>query len=81
MILLLAFALSASAQDSTSMDLYGFAMLDMGHDFKTIDPDWFDTMRPQAAFFRQGVRREPQYFRRRPTNPFRREDGDPNERW
>jgi len=46
MILLLAFAVSASAQDSTSMDLYGFAMLDMGHDFKTIDPDWFDTMRP-----------------------------------
>jgi hypothetical protein len=46
MILLLAFALNASAQDSTSMDLYGFAMLDMGHDFKTIDPDWFDTMRP-----------------------------------
>jgi hypothetical protein len=27
------------------MDIYGFIMLDMGHDFKTIDPDWFDTMR------------------------------------
>jgi hypothetical protein len=27
------------------MDVYGFVMLDMGHDFKTIDPNWFDTMR------------------------------------
>jgi hypothetical protein len=27
------------------MDLYGFVMLDMGHDFKAIDPNWFDTMR------------------------------------
>jgi hypothetical protein len=27
------------------MDIYGFIMLDMGHDFKTIDPNWFDTMR------------------------------------
>ena len=27
------------------MEIYGFAMLDMGHNFKTIDPDWFDTMR------------------------------------
>ena len=27
-----------------SLEVYGFAMLDIGHDFKTIDPDWFDTM-------------------------------------
>ena len=34
------------AQDTkASMEVYGFAMLDMGHDFTTIDPDWFDTMR------------------------------------
>jgi hypothetical protein len=35
-----------SAQDTkASMEVYGFAMLDMGHDFTTIDPSWFDTMR------------------------------------
>jgi hypothetical protein len=45
-ILLLVFAASASAQDSTTMDLYGFAMMDMGHDFKVSDPDWFDVVRP-----------------------------------
>ena len=28
-----------------SMEIYGFAMLDIGHDFKQIDPNWFDTMR------------------------------------
>ena len=28
-----------------TFEIYGFAMLDIGHDFKQIDPDWFDTMR------------------------------------
>jgi len=28
-----------------SMEIYGFAMLDIGHDFTTINPDWFDTMK------------------------------------
>jgi hypothetical protein len=28
-----------------SMEIYGFAMLDMGHDFTQINPDWFDTLR------------------------------------
>ena len=28
------------------IDLYGFAMLDMGYDFNQNDPDWFDVMRP-----------------------------------
>jgi len=27
------------------MEIYGFAMLDIGHDFKQIDPDWYDTLR------------------------------------
>jgi DcaP outer membrane protein len=44
----------ASAQDSgtqpkadakPTFEIYGFAMLDIGHDFKQIDPNWFDTMR------------------------------------
>jgi DcaP outer membrane protein len=28
-----------------SFDIYGFAMLDMGHNFTQIDPNWFDTLR------------------------------------
>jgi len=28
-----------------SMEIYGFAMLDIGHDFKSINPNWFDTLR------------------------------------
>ena len=28
-----------------SMTVYGFAMLDIGHNFKTINPNWSDTMR------------------------------------
>jgi hypothetical protein len=28
------------------LDIYGFAMLDTGFDFKQNDPNWFDTMRP-----------------------------------
>jgi len=35
----------ASTQSKPSMEIYGFAMLDIGHDFKQIDPNWFDTMR------------------------------------
>src|SRR5437868_8039494 len=28
------------------MEIYGFAMTDIGYNFNQIDPDWFDTMRP-----------------------------------
>jgi len=28
-----------------SLEIYGFAMLDMGHNFTQIHPDWFDTLR------------------------------------
>ncbi|HEX8027956.1 MAG TPA: DcaP family trimeric outer membrane transporter [Vicinamibacterales bacterium] len=42
-------AATASAQTAPdpkpSVEIYGFAMLDIGHDFKQIDPAWFDTMR------------------------------------
>jgi outer membrane DcaP-like protein len=30
----------------TSLDVYGYAMMDMGYDFKTNDPNWFDVVRP-----------------------------------
>jgi hypothetical protein len=33
------------ADSKTSLEIYGFAMLDIGHDFTTIDPNWSDTMR------------------------------------
>jgi DcaP outer membrane protein len=32
--------------DESSIDLYGFIMLDSGYDFKTNNPDWFDVVRP-----------------------------------
>src|SRR5262245_20410696 len=28
------------------LDIYGFAQLDMGYQFKQNDPDWFDVVRP-----------------------------------
>ena len=33
------------AQARASMEIYGFAMLDIGHNFKSINPAWYDTMR------------------------------------
>jgi hypothetical protein len=34
-----------ASQAKPSLEIYGFAMLDIGHDFKQIDPNWSDTMR------------------------------------
>jgi hypothetical protein len=56
LIVLLALAATARAQQAAQapppapepkpwMDIYGFAMLDIGPDFKRINPDWYDTMR------------------------------------
>ncbi len=33
-------------ENKSSIDLYGFIMLDSGYDFKTNNPDWFDVVRP-----------------------------------
>jgi DcaP outer membrane protein len=38
-------AAQATTQTKPSFEIYGFAMLDIGHDFKQIDPNWSDTMR------------------------------------
>src|SRR6476659_9955202 len=39
-------AASQSASTSkSSFEIYGFAMLDIGQNFKQIHPDWYDTMR------------------------------------
>jgi hypothetical protein len=37
---------SQDLEKKPGMDIYGFAMLDMGYDFGQNDPDWFDVMRP-----------------------------------
>ena len=40
-------ASAASAEESQNrLDLYGFAMLDMGYETGQTDPDWFDVLRP-----------------------------------
>ena len=38
-------AQQAAQEPKPSMEIYGFTMLDMGHDFEQIHPDWFDTLR------------------------------------
>lgn len=43
---LVVLAAPALAQEKPRGELYGFAMLDMGYDFKQIDPAWFDVVRP-----------------------------------
>ena len=35
----------AADEPKPRLDIYGFVMLDMGHNFKTINPNWSDTMR------------------------------------
>jgi len=38
-------AQAAQAEPKSTFEIYGFAMLDMGENFKQIDPNWTDTMR------------------------------------
>jgi hypothetical protein len=38
-------AAQAQPEPKPSLEIYGFAMLDIGHDFKQIHPNWSDTMR------------------------------------
>jgi hypothetical protein len=37
---------AGAAEEKARLDIYGFAMLDMGYQFGQSDPDWFDVMRP-----------------------------------
>lgn len=39
-------ALAEEEAKSSTMDVYGFIMLDMGYQSKQNDPDWFDVLRP-----------------------------------
>src|SRR4029453_16323300 len=34
------------AKGESTFEIYGFAMLDFGYQFKQNDPDWFDVVRP-----------------------------------
>ena len=43
---LLTVAMPAHAQDDARLDVYGFAMLDMGYQARQNDPNWFDVVRP-----------------------------------
>jgi len=53
LVIIFTIALPARAQTAPppnpdakpTLEIYGFAMLDIGHDFKQIDPSWFDTLR------------------------------------
>ena len=36
----------APAEEKTRLDIYGFAMFDMGYQTKQNDPDWYDVVRP-----------------------------------
>src|SRR6188508_408827 len=38
-------SMQAQAPSAPSFEIYGFAMLDIGHDFKQIHPNWSDTLR------------------------------------
>ena len=35
-----------SKQAKSSLDIYGFIMMDAGYDFKQVHPDWYDVVRP-----------------------------------
>src|SRR4051812_32060337 len=37
---------SLAQEKKSSFELYGTAMVDAGYNFNTIDPNWFDVMRP-----------------------------------
>ncbi len=51
-----------------SFDLYGFAMLDSGYDFRTNDPLWFDVVRPTKLPWLRLQDERPALVRRCPPN-------------
>ena len=72
-------AQAAQAEPKSTFEIYGFAMLDMGENFKQINPNWSDTMRvTKLPSVENRVRRGRQLFRRRATEPPRRQVFDAN---
>ena len=51
------------------LDLYGFVELDLGYNFRTINPDWYDSMRPTKlpTFSGEFGKNGSTYFSIRPT--------------
>ena len=77
---------AAKEEPKPKLDIYGFAMIDIGYQGKQNDPDWFDVVRPtklpafanqfgEDGHFFAGVRQSrfgvKSYF---PTEPRRTED-------
>src|SRR6187549_1446353 len=44
--LIILLPLFSFSQDKNSFEIYGFILTDGGYNFNSIDPDWFDVMRP-----------------------------------
>ncbi len=44
-IVLLTWVCNCFAQDTRSLEVYGFAMTDVGYNFDQIDPNWYDALR------------------------------------
>ncbi len=52
-----------SDQGQARMDIYGFAMLDMGYENGQSDPDWFDVLRPtKLPYFEDQFGRDNHFF-------------------
>ncbi|MFL5809422.1 MAG: DcaP family trimeric outer membrane transporter [Flavisolibacter sp.] len=47
-------SVSSHAQTKNSLELYGFLITDAGYNFNTIDPLWYDVMRPTKLPSHQG---------------------------
>ena len=59
------------------MTIYGFAMLDIGHDFKQINPNWSDTMRvTKLPSFENQFGEDNSTFAGRASEPARRQGVD-----
>jgi hypothetical protein len=72
MTFLFCYSLAMYAQGDTkqkNFEVYGFAMMDMGYNFKQIHPDWFDVLRPTklAAYDKQYGTDGNTYFSARQT--------------
>ena len=62
-----------AAPSKTTFEIYGFAMLDIGQNFKQINPNWSDTLRvTKLPIVRRSVRARQQHVCGRPSEPARR---------
>ena len=72
---------AAKAEAKPRLDIYGFAMLDMGYQTKQNDPNWFDVLRPtKLPSFPNEFGDGRPLLRRRAAEPPRREGLHPDRR-